>query len=72
MAHENRVNLGISAAIIVPGHRIWTGASGYSHQRVPVTTDMLFIVGSIQKNFEAALVIKLSEDDSVVWIKVHE
>ena len=56
-------DLGISAAILVPGHRTWTGVSGYSHQGVPITTDTLFIVGSIQKNFEAALVLKLAEDD---------
>ncbi len=54
--------LGISAAAIVPGYRTWTGVSGYSHQSVPITDDMLFNVGSIQKNFEAALVLKLAED----------
>jgi D-alanyl-D-alanine carboxypeptidase len=55
--------LGISAAVIVPGHRTWTGVSGFSHQGVPITTDMLFDVASIQKNFEAALVLKLVEDN---------
>lgn len=54
--------LGISAAVIVPGRRTWMGVSGYSHQNVPITADMLFIVGSITKNFEAALVLKLAED----------
>jgi D-alanyl-D-alanine carboxypeptidase len=56
-------DLGISAAILVPGYKIWTGASGYSHPNAPITPDMLFSVGSIQKNFEAALVLKLVEDD---------
>lgn len=56
-------DLGISAAVLVPGYRIWEGASGYSHQDVPISTDMLFNVGSVQKNFEAALVLKLVEDD---------
>ncbi len=56
-------DLGISAAVIVPGYRTWTGVSGYSHQSVPITSDMLFVVGSIQKNFEAALVLELAEDD---------
>jgi D-alanyl-D-alanine carboxypeptidase len=56
-------DLGISAAVIVPGYRTWTGVSGSSHQNVPITTDMLFDAGSIQKNFEAALVLKLAEDD---------
>jgi D-alanyl-D-alanine carboxypeptidase len=55
-------NLGISAAVIVPGHRTWIGVNGYSHQSVPITIDMLFNVGSIQKNFESALVLKLVED----------
>ncbi len=55
-------DLGISAAVIVPGYRTWTGVSGYSHQSVPITDDMLFIVGSVHKNFEAALVLKLVED----------
>lgn len=55
-------DLGISAAVLVPGHRTWTGTSGYSHQDVPITTDMLFDVGSVHKNFEAALVLKLVED----------
>jgi D-alanyl-D-alanine carboxypeptidase len=56
-------DLGISAAVLVPGYRTWTGASGYSHQSVLITNDMLFDVGSVQKNFEAALVLKLVEDD---------
>jgi D-alanyl-D-alanine carboxypeptidase len=55
--------LGISAAVKMPEHQTWSGVSGYSHQDVPISQDMLFIVGSIQKNFEAALVLKLAEDD---------
>ena len=55
-------DLGISAAVSVPGYRIWTGVSGISHQNVPITTDMLFDVGSIEKNFQAALVLKMVED----------
>jgi D-alanyl-D-alanine carboxypeptidase len=56
-------DLGISAAVIVPGYRTWTGVSGTSHQDVPISADMLFNVGSIQKNFEAALVLKLVEEE---------
>lgn len=56
-------DLGISAAVIVPGYRTWTGVSGTSHQGVPIAADMLFDVGSIQKNFEAALVLKLTEEE---------
>ena len=54
---------GISAAIIVPGFSPWTGVSGYSQPNAPIVQDMLFDVGSIQKNFEAALVLKLAEDE---------
>ena len=54
--------LGISAAVSVPGYRTWTGVSGYSQPGVPITTDMLFDVGSVMKNLEAALVLKLAED----------
>jgi D-alanyl-D-alanine carboxypeptidase len=62
LAYPN-YDLGISAAVIMPGHRTWTGVSGYSHQNVPISADMLFVVGSIVKNFEAALVLKLAEDE---------
>jgi D-alanyl-D-alanine carboxypeptidase len=54
--------LGISAAVILPGYATWAGVSGVSHPGVPITTDMLFIAGSILKNFEAALVLKLVEE----------
>jgi D-alanyl-D-alanine carboxypeptidase len=56
-------DLGVSAAVQVPGYGTWTGVSGYSHQDTPIAVDMLFIVGSVQKNFEAALVLKLVEND---------
>lgn len=54
-------DLGISAAVIVPGYRPWSGVSGNSHPGVPVTPDMVFDAGSIAKNFEAALVLELAE-----------
>ena len=53
---------GVSAAIIFPDGKMWAGASGISHKDVPVTTDMLFDIGSIEKNFQAALTLKLVED----------
>lgn len=53
--------IGISAAVKVPGYKTWTGASGFSGPNEPITPDMLFDVGSIAKNFEAALVLKLVE-----------
>ncbi len=60
--HQNQYELGISAAVIVPGYKTWTGVSGFSHPNAPVTAEMLFDVGSVQKNFEAALVLRLAEE----------
>jgi D-alanyl-D-alanine carboxypeptidase len=54
--------LGISAAVLAPGYRVWASASGYSQPGIPTTNDMLFNVGSIAKNFEAALLLKLVEE----------
>lgn len=54
--------IGVSAAVIFPDGQIWQGASGISHECVPVTSDMLFDIGSIEKNFQAALALKLVED----------
>ena len=54
--------LGISTAVIVPGYKTWTGITGNSHPGVPITEDMVFDIGSIEKNFQAALVLELAED----------
>jgi D-alanyl-D-alanine carboxypeptidase len=54
-------DLGISAAVIVPGYEPWVGVSGNSHPGVPLTSDMLFNVGSVAKSFEAALALDLAE-----------
>jgi len=59
---QGEYDLGISAAIIVPGYKPWLGVSGNSHPGAPVTNDHLFNVGSIAKSFEAALALKLAED----------
>jgi len=53
---------GVSAAIIFPDGKMWKGASGISHGSVPVTTDMLFDIGSIEKIFQAALTLNLVEE----------
>lgn len=55
-------NLGISVAVIVPGYALWTGTSGDSQPGVPITADMLFDAGSVMKNFEAVLALKLAEE----------
>lgn len=54
-------SLGVSAAVIIPGYKPWVGVSGISHPSIPVTSDMLFNVGSVAKSFEAALALKLAE-----------
>jgi len=68
---------GLSATIIWPDGRAWSGASGYANvaTRTPVTRSTPFAVGSITKTFTAALVLKLAEekrlglDDPVVrWL----
>lgn len=64
---------GVSATIIWPDGRIWTGASGWADvaHRVPVVSGTAFSVGSVSKTFLAALVLqlvhekKLSLDDTV-------
>ena len=53
---------GVSAAVIFPDGHMWKGASGISHDGVPITTNMLFDIGSIAKNYQAALALKLVED----------
>ena len=59
---QGEYDVGISAAVIVPGYKPWLGFSGNSHPGVPVTNDMLFNMGSIAKSFEAALALKLAEE----------
>jgi len=53
---------GVSAAVIFPDNTIWKGVSGVSHDTVSMKPDMLFGVGSITKNFVAALILKLVEN----------
>ena len=54
--------IGVSAAVLMPGQEIWVGASGISHDTVPIETDMIFCLGSITKNYMAALVLQLVEE----------
>ena len=61
-AIKNYGGKGISAAVIIPGEYAWQGASGISHQGVPVTTSMLFSAGSISKTFTAATIMHLDEE----------
>lgn len=57
--------LGVSAAIIIPGEEIWIGVAGVSHPDTPIVPEMLFNIGSCEKNFQAALVLKLNEEDKL-------
>jgi D-alanyl-D-alanine carboxypeptidase len=59
---KNSGAIGVSAAIIFPDGKMWKGASGISNEGVPVTTDMLFDIGSVEKNFQAALTLLLAEE----------
>jgi D-alanyl-D-alanine carboxypeptidase len=58
---QDGYDLGISAAVIVPGYKSWVGVTGNSHSGVPLSSEMLFNVGSVAKIFEAALALKLAE-----------
>ena len=53
---------GVSAAVIYHDGKVWTGTSGISHGTVPIEPDMLFAIGSITKNFVAALTLQLVEE----------
>jgi D-alanyl-D-alanine carboxypeptidase len=53
---------GVSAAVVFNEDSIWSGTSGVSHDNVPMKSDMLFSIGSITKNFVAALTLKLAEE----------
>jgi len=53
---------GVSAAVIFPDRNVWTGVSGISHDTVLIEPDMLFAIGSITKNFVAALTLNLAEE----------
>ena len=53
---------GVSAAIVFDTDSIWVGTSGISHDTISMKHDMLFSIGSITKNFVAALTLKLVED----------
>ena len=57
--------IGISAAVIVPGEPIWLGTSGLSHDTTPISSDMLFAIGSITKNMVAAFTLHLAEEGSI-------
>ena len=56
---------GISAAIILPDGNIWVGVNGVSHGSTSISADMSFGAGSITKNFTAAAILKLAEENKL-------
>ena len=54
---------GASAAIVYPDGQVWAGVSGYSHDTVCMKPNMLFAIGSVTKNWVAALTLKLAEEN---------
>ena len=54
---------GVSATVILPDDTIWNGVSGASHDSVSIKPDMLFAIGSVTKNFVAALTLNLAEEE---------
>ncbi len=55
---------GVSATIIWPDGRSWTGASGLANVRTGIAVDRqtAFAIGSVTKTFVAALILELSEE----------
>lgn len=53
---------GATVALILPDDSLRTYGGGFSHDSVAVRPDMLIAVGSITKNFVAALVFQLAEE----------
>ena len=75
---QGSYDLGISAAVVVPGYEPWTGVTGDSQPGVPLTAGMLFNVGSVAKTFEAALALRLAEQGRLdldaplsTWLPAH-
>ena len=56
---------GVSAAIVFDTDSLWIGTSGISHDTVSMKPDMLFSIGSITKNFVAALTLILVENGTL-------
>ncbi len=53
---------GLTAAVLVPGEGIWTGAWGRAAVNTPVTTNMRFGMASNSKAIIAGLILKLQDE----------
>ncbi len=56
---------GVSTAIIIQDSIKFSMVSGISHDSVSMKPDMLFAIGSVTKNFVAALTLKLVEENKL-------
>ncbi len=62
----NRYNIkGTSAAVLIPNMGIWKSVNGVSQEGVPLSTDMLFGMGSNTKTFIAATLLKMQEQQLI-------
>jgi D-alanyl-D-alanine carboxypeptidase len=61
-ALEASNGIGVSVAVIMPDGDVTLCVSGISHPGTPISTDMLFDMGSAGKNLFAALILKLAEE----------
>jgi D-alanyl-D-alanine carboxypeptidase len=59
--------IGASAAVLLPGNKIWLGTSGYSvpASRDTISPDMLFGLGSITNTYTTAMMLKLVDEGVV-------
>lgn len=62
---QMEAELGISAAVLLPGYKTWKGVSGFSQPGSPISDGMMFDAGSIAKTFEAALALKLAQEGAL-------
>src|SRR5512136_2592672 len=53
---------GASAAVVLPDSRLLLAAAGISHDRVRMSPDKAFAIGSITKNMVAAMLLQLAEE----------
>ncbi len=53
---------GLSAAVLVPGQGIWTGAYGMAAPGVPMATNMRLGIASNSKSITAGLLLKLQDE----------
>jgi len=54
--------MGCSAAVLLANGEMWQGVTGICCEGVPVSSDMLFAVGSITKNYIVAVTLQLVEE----------